>query len=127
MQPRQKKATVRLVASHMAHAADTAKRFYQHLQGEKESVTVFNKISSSKRQAEETEELVQPWQKEARKKWLKEEAEVLITHFNLGVNGTTPSADECQAFLGLANAPLFIGRTKKEVQDKCRTILRNIK
>ena len=36
VQPRQKKVTVRLVASHMTHAADTAKRFYQHLQGEKE-------------------------------------------------------------------------------------------
>ena len=46
-------ATVRLVASHMTHAADTVKRFYQHLQREKENVTVFNKISSSKRQAEE--------------------------------------------------------------------------
>ena len=36
----------------------------------------------------------------------------------------TPTLEQCQAFLnGNTNAELFSGRTAKELQDKCRTIM----
>ena len=51
------KATVRNVASHMTHTAETAKRFYQHLQGRESSVTAYATINKNKRTLEEENKL----------------------------------------------------------------------
>ena len=40
------KTTVRALVSHMTHSTDTAKAYYQQLQGTSESVKVFNIINS---------------------------------------------------------------------------------
>ena len=60
--------------------------------------------------------------------WLKEEEEVLKTAFSLTVDSAPPRLEEADAFLQAATHPhLFVGRRKKDVVDKCRTILRQMK
>ena len=128
-------ATVRNVATHMSHSADTARRFYQHLQGEERSVTAYTTING-KRPAEEltqmvpTEELTQMVRpKKQRQTWLEAENDILLEHFQLSSTSQAPKGQDCGAFLMQRDGTdgLFAGRTKKEVQDKCRTIISQLK
>ena len=68
-------ATVRTVGSHMTHTTDTAKRFYQHLQGQKESVEAFRVINGDA--TKEELPCIAPPAKKQRQKWLAAEEEVL--------------------------------------------------
>ena len=52
-------ATVRNVASHMSHTTDTARRFYQHLQGEEKRVSAYATINNKHPLEEGEEELTQ--------------------------------------------------------------------
>ena len=115
-------ATIRTVATHMTHGADTARKYYQHLEGVSQSVAAFGEISR-KRSADpaENDELIVPKLKK-RKMWLKEEEQEIREKIDMG---KTPTLEQCQAFLSAnTDAKLFSERTAKELQDKCRTIHR---
>ena len=125
---------VRKVAAHMTHGEDTARKYYRHIQGVAESVNAYSEmtsVSSRKRKAEEDEKeegvpKFTPKLKQ-RIKWLPEEDKEVRDGFYLSTN--TPSLGECATFLEKhrqEGATLFQGRTSKEVQDKCRTIRRQI-
>ena len=104
---------VRTVATH-----DTIqqKKYYQPLEGVQQSVSAFEEISSCKRAAPLEPQGITPRLKK-RKMWLKEEL-----HMDMD---TTPNLEDCQAFLKqYGDNKLFISRTGKELQDKCRTIKR---
>ena len=99
---------VRTVATHMTHGHETAKKYYQHLEG------VQQRISSRKRAAPLEPQEITPRLKK-RKMWLKEE-ELLKTHMDMD---KTPNLEDCQAFLKqYGDDKLFV------CQDKCRTIER---
>ena len=115
-------ATIRTVATHMTHAPDTARKYYQHLEGITKSVQAYDDITTRTRGAEEEPLPIQPRPKR-RRLWAPEEEEALKTYFNMT---KTPTIDECQEFLKeKTDGDLFANRTAKETQDKCRTIIRN--
>ena len=61
-------ATVRNVASHMSHTAETARTFYQNMQGDERSVATYTVINKNKRPLEEEgEEKELPHLKKGRK------------------------------------------------------------
>ena len=92
--------TVRVIASHITHTAETAKKYYQHIQGVGQSVAAYGAIGW-KRGAEDEEQNVhlEPKIKLGRKKWLKREEEVLSQHFDLGIKNKPPSTFECAKIL----------------------------
>lgn len=53
------------------------------------------------------------------------EEQHLIQHFKLDAFGITPSLGECEDFLRTTD--IIQGGGKKEIQDKCRTILKKYK
>lgn len=66
--------------------------------------------------------------KRRRRRWVELEVAIIRAHFGLVESGRTPSLEECQQFLAeFSNETLFIDRNKKEIQDKCRTIIRQCK
>ena len=110
---------VRTVATHMTHGPETAKKYYQHLEEVQQSVSAFEEISSRTRAAPLEPQEITPRLKK-RKMWLTEE--LLKTHMDME---KTPNLEDCQAFLKqYRDDKLFICRTGKELQDKCRTIKR---
>ena len=74
--------TIRTVATHMTHSEDTAKRYYQHLQGADESVEAFS-VMSRKRPPTEEDLPIVPRLKKARRKWNGPEEDTLKEHFSL--------------------------------------------
>ena len=63
-----------------------------------------------------------------RRKWVELEVAIITAHFGLVASRKTPSLEECQQFLSeFSNETLFIDRNKKEIQDKCRTIIKQCK
>ena len=109
-------ATVRNVASHMTHTAETAKRFYQHLQERERSVTAYTTINKNKRTLEEEEEdnLTQLRLKKPRQAWKEEEKDTLIAHFHLTGMSQAPKQEECGAFLMEAAAGYSMVYPKKK-------------
>ena len=128
---------VRKVAAHVTHGEDTARKYYRHMQGIKESVNAYKATATTstsgigqKRPAEEKENdisITMPKMKR-RIKWLPEEEEELKKYFDIEEK-PTPSCEECSTFLNIwrqEHDVLFLGRSPKEVQDKCRTIKRQL-
>lgn len=63
-----------------------------------------------------------------RRRWVELEEAIITAHFGLVEIRKTPSLEECQQFLSeFSNETLFIDRKKKEIQDKCRTIIKKCK
>ena len=119
--------TIRTVATHMTHSEDTARRYYQHLQGADESVEAFSVMSRKHPPTEEEDLPIVPRLKKARQKWNGPEEDTLKEHFSLEPGGKAPSLEQCSTFLGLlSDMDMFTTRTNKEIQDKCRTILRQL-
>ena len=50
-------ATIRTVATHMTHAANTARKYYQHVEGVTKSIQAYDDISTRKRRVDEEEPL----------------------------------------------------------------------
>ena len=121
-------ATCKVVAQHMTHDTVTARRHYTNLQSNEDSVAAFHALQR-KRPAEEDEETKRPAEEDKpkhkmRRRWLREEEEVLASFFKLGTEGI-PSLEACNYFLSENTDPqLFTIRSKKDIQDKCRTIVR---
>ena len=126
------------VAAHMTHGEDTARKYYRHMQGIKESVNAYEATATTstsgigqKRpasQVEEKENEISMPKLKKRVKWLQEEEEKLQKYFNIQ-DKSTPSCEECSTFLTLwrqENDTLFVGRSPKEVLDKFRTIKRQL-
>ena len=122
---------VRKVAAHMTHGENTARKYYRHTQGVEESVLAYQATAGTrKRKAEEESEekenqLPFPTLKK-RVRWLPEEEEEIRKSIDLQ---KTPTLEVCGAFLALKahdDGNLFQGRTPKEVQDKCRTIRKQL-
>lgn len=119
--------TVHEVATHMTHSTDTAKLYYQQLQSTSGSVRAFNMITQQPLQTALPQEPLMVVKKPKRM-WLAEEEKVLQDTFQLNAKSNAPKLEECDAFLQAGSYPhLFVGRTKKEVVDKCRTIIRQLR
>ena len=117
-------ATVRRVAQHTTHDAETAKRYYQQMQGRKNSVEAYEALNTIQVRPRE-DDAVEPNFPKKRKIWSSEEEDVLRVLFELETKETPPSLEECATFLlHYQKKNLFEGRTKKGVQDKCRTIIK---
>ena len=123
---------LRNVAAHMTHGEETARKYYRHMQGVAQSVSAYELTAqhgSRKRKAleedDEESDVVVPVHKHKKRKWLPEEDDAIRLHFDL--EKETPSLEQCALFLNLhKDDELFSGRTSKELQDKCRTIKRQI-
>ena len=114
-------ASIRTVATHMTHDPSTARKYYQHLEGVSKSVEAYDDITRKRSAPEEEVLSFQPKLKK-RKLWLQEEEEALKASFDMTA---TPKIDDCVAFLQMNTDPeLFKNRTPKELQDKCRTIIK---
>ena len=74
---------VRNVATHMTHSADTARKYYQHLEGVAQSVEAYTEISRKRFAHEEQQEAIVVPKLKRRKMWLPEEEDVLNGHFDL--------------------------------------------
>ena len=121
-------ATVRRVAAHVTHSTDTAKIYYQHMQGTSDSIKAFDTITKRPAEAVPPKEKVHLKEKKPKRMWLEEEGGILKDTFSLTATSVPPGVHEAEAFLKTASYPdLFIDRTKKEVVDKCRTIIRQLK
>ena len=59
-----------------------------------------------------------------RKMWNEEEEDHIMQFFNLEMTSPPPSLDDCGWMLTTCPEQSFIGRSKKDVQDKCQTIIR---
>ena len=113
-------ASIKTVATHMTHDPSTARKYYQHVEGVSKSVEAYDDITKRRRGAEEEILSFQPKPKK-RRLWSHEEEEALKVSLNMIV---TPTIDECLEFLKAnTDDDLFINRTPKEIQDKCRTII----
>ena len=103
----------------MSHTAETARRFYQHIQGDERSVAAYTIINKNKRplegEGEEKELLEMPCLKKGRKVWKEEEKDVLIQHFGLTNTSKAPKQDDCETFLLQRDGSdeLFEGRTRR--------------
>ena len=106
------------VAAHMTHGTDTARRYYQHMERKLQSIQAFDTIVRKRSADEDEEEPVMQPKLKRRKFWLPEEEEVLRKEFSL------PTLEECQSFLEKDHGELFVGKTAKDVQYKCRTVRR---
>ena len=94
---------VRTVATHMTHGHETAKKYYQHLEG------VQQRISSRKRAAPLEPQEITPRLKK-RKMWLKEE-ELLKTHMDMD---KTPNLEDCT---GMTNCS-YVRTSVEQSRDK---------
>ena len=119
--------TVQSVASHMTHSANTADRFYHHIQGVSNSIAAYDVLMKKcpREDADEDLELEPLPKKTTRRKWLPEEESILNNEFSLEANMPPPSLEDCFLILNTHQASgLFMGRSSKNIQDKCRPIIR---
>ena len=103
----------------MTHDMGTAKQYYQQPQGQKNSVDAYETING-----DHWRWSLQPTPK-AQKVWSDEEEDTLKVYLLEGKE-KPPSLQKCAAFLML-HKNNFAGRTKKTIQDKCRTITKKLK
>ena len=60
-----------------------------------------------------------------RRKWHESEETILIEHFGLCPTSNVPSLQMCQLLLDSVDRDnIFFERSKKNIQDKCRTMLK---
>ena len=93
-------------------------------------MTAYATINNKSPLEDGEEELTEmPRLKKQRQAWMQEEKNFLMEYFNLTSTSKAPKQEECVAFLMQRDGTdgLFGGRTKKEVQDKCRTIISQLK
>ena len=85
-------ATVRRVGQHMTHDTETAKRYYQQMQGRKNSVEAYEALNTIQVKPREDDD-VEPNFPKKRKIWSSEEEDVLRVLFELETKETPPSLE----------------------------------
>ena len=79
----------------------------------------------TKRPRQETEEKTVQRARTERRKWHESEESIITEHFGLCPTSKVPSLQLCQQLLDSVDGDtVFVGRSKKNVQDKCRTIIK---
>ena len=110
-------ATIRSVANHMTHNPSTAKAYYQHVHGSKNSLQVYNTLNSVPKVVENPAPTCKK-----RRLWSDEEEDILRVFFQLHQKNKPPSLSVKLYYAMIMQIDLRKG-AKKEIQDKCRTII----